>query len=116
MGNDSKLYGALAYLLGLLTGVLMLVIEPEDKYVKFHAIQSILFCIGVTAIYVALGMLFIPITIITMGLGAVLMLAVYGLLGLASFFAWAYLMYKAYNGEKYKLPVVGAMAEKYAAK
>ncbi len=110
------MYGALAYLLGLLTGVLMLVIKPEDKYVKFHATQSILFCLGITAAYLVLGILFVPITIITMGLGAVLMLAVYGLLGLASFCAWVYLMYKAYNGEKYELPVVGAMAEKYAAK
>jgi len=38
MGENSNLYGALAYLLGLITGVLFLVIEPKDKYVKFHAV------------------------------------------------------------------------------
>jgi uncharacterized membrane protein len=111
MNNDSKLYGALAYSLSFFTGILMLFIKPEDKFVKFHALQSIL--LGIVAIVLSIvlsivtGILwFIPI------IGWLLNLIVYSVLMLGSLILWLFLMWKAYQGEKWMVPVVGEQAEK----
>ncbi len=114
MAKDSNLYGALAYVLGLVTGVVMLLVAPKDKYVKFHAMQSILFCVGVFVIQFVIGIISIPLTIMTLGFGAILFFLIYAVVGLAALIAWLLLMYKAYNGEKYKLPIIGEYAEKLA--
>jgi len=52
--------------------------------------------------------------VLTLGAGALFMLLAGGVIYLAALFIWIWLMYKAYNGEKYKLPVAGNIAEKYA--
>jgi uncharacterized membrane protein len=111
MNDESKLYGALAYLLSFITGILMLFIKPEDKFVKFHALQSIL--LGIVAIVLSIllsvvsGILwFIPI------FGWLLSVAASSLLSLVFLLVWLFLMWKAYQGEKWKFPVVGEQAEK----
>ena len=105
MADDSKLWGAIAYLLGILGGVLAYLVKKDDPYVKFHAVQSILFNISLIVIFVVLGVMsfiFWPIGLIS------------PLVWLVWLLAWLFLMWKAYSGEKYKLPVLGAMAEQYA--
>lgn len=114
MTKDSNLYGAISYVLGLVTGVVMLLVAPKDKYVKFHAMQSIIFCVALTAVYMVLTVLFGILAIATMGMGLLLLAPLMMLLWLVFFILWVYLIYKAYNGEKYKLPVIGEYAEKLA--
>ena len=64
--------------------------------------------------WIVLGIIAIPLTVLTLGAGALFMLLAGGVIYLAALFIWIWLMYKAYNGEKYKLPVAGNIAEKYA--
>lgn len=95
--SDSNLHGALAYLLGPITGVIFLILDNDDKFVKYHALQSIVF--------------FILMWILT-AIAAILKLVLIGfilipLLSLISFVAWLYSMYKAYKGEMHELPIVG---------
>ncbi len=98
--SDSNFKGAIAYLLGCISGVVLYLVEKEDKYVRFHAVQStILF-----------GGLFILNIVLMVTLVGILLMPIVGLIALA---LWVFLMYKAYNGEKYKLPYIGDMAEKY---
>jgi uncharacterized membrane protein len=97
-GLDSNVSGALSYVLGLFTGVLFLVVEKDDKFVRFHAVQSILFSVAVYIIYMVL--VFIPI------IGWILL----PIWSLVSFIYWLILIFRAYNGKEYELPYLGKIA------
>jgi uncharacterized membrane protein len=98
-GLDSNLAGALAYLLGLISGLVLLAIEKKDQYVRFHAMQSTLTFLGVLVLNVLL--LGIPV------IGAVL----YVPFVLAVVALWIWLMLEAVRGHRFKLPYIGALAE-----
>jgi uncharacterized membrane protein len=102
LGMDENIEAALSYLLGFITGILFFVLEKDSKFVKFHAMQSI-------AVFVALVVIN---TILTLTIVGIVLLPLIALLG---FILWIVLMYKAYNGEKFKLPFVGDFAEKQVA-
>ena len=115
-GLAPNVAGALSYLLGLVTGVAFLLTE-KDGFVRFHAFQSILASvawIGVWFVFFILQAIVVAIP----GLGvlaallAVLVTVGLYLLGLV---LWIVLMVKAYRGERWQLPYIGAMAERYAA-
>jgi uncharacterized membrane protein len=108
--------GALAYVLGLITGILFLVLEPynRDRLVRFHAFQSIFLNLAVIAVYIVL-------MILGGVLGAVVPLVagmLFGLLSLVLWLAflvlWVVLIVKTYGGSKMVLPVIGPLAEKQA--
>lgn len=116
-GLDPNVAGALSYLLGPVTGVLFFLLEPEDPDVRFHAAQStILF-----------GGLFVASVVLSVGLTVLSLIPVVGWIGAAvlgigsllvapvAFLAWLFLMYKAYDGTTYSVPVVGEYARRYAA-
>ena len=101
-GLSRNVSGALSYLVGPITGVLFLVIE-EDKFVRFHAMQSIVFWITWLGVNMALGFtiilaLFIP------------------LVGIVFFVVWLLLMYKAWQGKEWELPVIGSIARQLLGK
>jgi uncharacterized membrane protein len=101
-GLEENVACALCYLLGVLTGILFLVLEPynKNKTIRFHAFQSIFTWLGVVVIWIVLA---------TVGLASLIL--VYQL---ACFALFLFLMYKAYNKERYVLPIVGPLAEKQA--
>ncbi len=110
-GLDENVAGALCYLLGILTGILFLVLEPynKSKNVRFHAFQAIFAGIAIFVCYIAIFILgFVPF----IGWAISLISAV--LLPLAILVVWLMLMYKAYNNQRLVLPIVGPMAEKQA--
>lgn len=99
-GMNQNVAGLLCYLAGWITGLIFFLIEKENKFVRFHAMQSIITFGALTVLFIVLG--FIPIV------GWMLM----PFLGLAQLVLWILLMVKAYQGEKFMLPVIGEMAEK----
>ncbi|MCL9818003.1 DUF4870 domain-containing protein [Natronocalculus amylovorans] len=111
-GLDSNVAGALAYLLGPLTGIIFYVIEEDDRFVKFHAAQSIVFLGGLVILSIVLSTLLTVLTLVPV-IGWIIS-AVIGLIGLLfapiMLVVWAFLMYKAYQGAEYSIPVVGAFA------
>ena len=116
LSDDSKLFGALAYFWGLITGILVFLMKKEDPYCKFHAMQSILLSVGLIVVMVVLMvvqivLMFIPIVGQIL---ALLLTLVYLVVGLGGLILWLFLMWKAYSGEKFKLPIIGAQAEKMA--
>lgn len=116
VSSDSKLFGALAYVFSFITGIIVFLMKKDDPYAKFHAMQSIIVGVCVFVLYIVLGILmvilgFIPIINI---LAAIIGIVVFPLLGLCFFILWLLLIWKAYSGEKFKLPIVGAQAEKMA--
>ena len=99
-GIKPNVAGLLAYLLGFVTGLIFLLIEKNNKFVRFHAMQSIVVFGG---IFMAQWIVaFVP------GVGAI----VSGLLSILAVVLWIVLMVKAYQGERYKLPWAGEIAEK----
>ncbi len=99
---ESRPIAALTYLLGFVTGILLLYIEPynQDEFVRFHARQSIGFSVVWIAILVVFGVF---ISVLPHALGAVLAI-VEGLINLGLAIFWLFLMYKAYMGERYRIP------------
>ena len=99
-GMNQNVAGLLCYLAGWITGLIFFLIEKENRFVRFHAMQSIITFGALTVLFIGLG--FIPFV------GWILM----PFLGLAQLVLWILLMVKAYQGETFKLPVIGDMAEK----
>ena len=100
-GLEANVAGLLCYVLGWVSGLVFILIEKENKFVRFHAMQSI---IVFGALAVANFILsWIPV------IGGFLAWVI-GLLGLV---LWIVLMIKAYQGATYKLPWAGNLAEKW---
>jgi uncharacterized membrane protein len=112
---EENMASALCYLLGWLTGVLFLVIEPhnKNKTVRVHAFQSIFLSIAMFVIYIVLLIVMTILHFIPF-IGTALALILYPLIGLCFFGLWLFLMYKAYNRERFVLPIIGPLAEKQA--
>jgi uncharacterized membrane protein len=114
-GMTDNLAAALCYLLGLLTGILFLVLEPynKNKTIRFHAFQSIFLNVAWIVLSIVLSIVF-AIFIRIPVLGPLVGLALWPLFGLGFLGLWLFLMYKAYNNEKFVLPIIGPLAEKQA--
>ena len=97
-GLQQNIAGLLCYILGWITGIIFLLIEKDDTYVRFHAWQSVL--------------VFGVLTVLNIAFSFVVVLN--WIVGVVTFIAWVVLMFKAYSGEKYKVPVLGNIAEKQA--
>lgn len=98
-GLDANLAAALSYLVGFVTGIIFLLVEKENKFVRFHAMQSTLLFVGIVLVNVLLSV--IPFLGSLLGIFIVIPL---------SAVLWLLLMFKAYQGEEFKLPLVGQMA------
>ncbi len=97
-GLPKKTAAALTYVLGWVTGIIFLIVE-KDSFVRFHAAQSVV-TFGILTIIVVIPFLwfFVPIVWIV------------------GFVLWLVLIYKAYQGEEFKLPWVGDLAKKLLGK
>jgi uncharacterized membrane protein len=114
-GLDENVASAACYVLTWVTGIIFFVMEKDNKTVRFHAMQSIL--------------TFLPLMILIWIISAIIGMMVfgaglYGAVGIWGIFSlvitliwiimlllWLFLMYKAYQGEKFLVPIVGAIAE-----
>jgi uncharacterized membrane protein len=96
-GLEDNLAALLCYVLGWITGLVFLLMEEKSSFVKFHALQSLA--------------VFLPLQVMAMVPFIGWMLAPF--LTLIGMILWIVLMYKAYHGERFKLPIVGDFAERH---
>lgn len=110
-GLTPNLAGALAYILGLITGVIFLVLEPykRDPFVRFHAMQSIFYSAACIAFSIAWRILVSFLSDINPWL-ALATFPIRLLISLGFFALWLFVMYQAHNGREYRIPFVGALA------
>ncbi len=94
-GLEENVAALLSYVVGWITGLIFFLIEKDSKFVKFHAMQSII-TFGAAAILSFIPFLNFVVWII-------------------AFILWILLMIKAYQGVKFKLPLIGDLAEKWSA-
>ena len=104
-GLEENVAGLLTYVLGFVTGIIFLLIEKENKFVRFHAMQSI----------VVFGAFFIASLVLNVipVIGTIVSVLI---LPPLSLIVWIVLMVKAYQGNRYKLPIAGDFSEKQLAK
>ncbi|MBN1527172.1 MAG: DUF4870 domain-containing protein [Candidatus Omnitrophica bacterium] len=100
IGMQPNAEALLAYLAGFITGIVFYILEKENKFVRFHAMQSIV----VFGFLFVLGMALAVIPVIGWVISPVLWIA--------NIVLWILLMVKAYQGEMFKLPIAGDIAEK----
>jgi uncharacterized membrane protein len=108
-GLTDNVAGLLAYVT-IIPAIVFLVVEPysKNRFIRFHSFQNIFFCIAWIALSVAASIL----TVIPF-IGLIL-LPVHLIIWLGGLALWIILMLKAYQGQMFKLPVIGDMAEKQA--
>jgi len=114
---SSNVAAMLAYLLGLISGIIFLSLEPykRDPFVRFHAFQSICYSVVVIAFWIIWNNL-AYMGYSWLGIFWVFVRMMGALISMAVFFYWLFLMYKAYNKERYAIPVVGEFASNLARK
>ena len=123
LGLESNLGAALCYLanficcLGLVLAVIFLVTEKENRFVKFHAVQSLFLVVLEIVFAIILEILTVilrlALSIVDMGWIAGLLTWVLGILLLFIFFILLLIAgIKAYGGQEYKLPLIGGFAWK----
>jgi uncharacterized membrane protein len=112
---EENVAAALCYLVGVLTGILALVLEPYNRnpVIRFHAFQSIFAWIAAMAIGMALNILSYPIAALPF-IGWLIDIILWLAFSLGVLVLWLFLMYKAYNKERFVLPLIGVWAEKQA--
>ena len=115
-GLEPNVAGALSYLLGPITGILFYLVEDDDEFVRFHGAQSTIVFGGLFVLSIGMTVLLgvlAAIPVVGWIAGAVLGIASI-LLAPVAFVAWLFLMYKAYQGSEYAVPIAGTYARKYA--
>jgi uncharacterized membrane protein len=117
MNLDENVASALCYVLTWVTGIIFFFLEKENKTVRFHAMQSILTFLPLTIIGWVLGWIGAPSVSyggyygVSYNGGIPALLWLSWIIYLIMVVLWLLLMFKAYQGEKFKLPVVGDIAE-----
>lgn len=120
LGLDGNITALIGYIIGIVA-LILIFIEKDNKFVRFHAFQSVLYTVGFVVVYIVAMIL---ITIITVMLGA--MSDILGLIGsllylllLVVWLAWLVGLImaavKSYGGNMWKLPIVGNLAEKWSS-
>ncbi len=101
-GLDKNTAGALSYVLGPITGVIFLVLE-KDPYVRFHAMQSIV--------------VFVTLFVLQFVMSAtIILLPLVPLITVLGFVLWLLLIYKAWQGDQWEVPVLGKYSKKFGKK
>jgi uncharacterized membrane protein len=115
-GMTNNVAACLSYLVGWVTGLIFLVIEPykNDRFVRFHAFQSIFLSIAVFALWIGALILSTILGFITHGLGFFIMGPLMMLVWLGVVVAVVICMIKAYGNQQFKLPIIGDLAAKQA--
>lgn len=98
IGLQPNVAALLCYALGWITGLIFFLIEKDNKFVRFHALQSIIVFAGLGLISIVLSF-----TVVIPLIAALLSLAL-----------WIVLMVTSYQGKKIKIPIAGEIAEKHA--
>src|SRR5262249_13061757 len=122
LGLDGNLASALGYPIGIIA-IISLIMEKENKFVKFHALQSLLFSVAAVVLLIVFAIIWTILSLIigmasssagvlVGGLGWLIYLVVL----LVYLGGLIFAAVKAYGGDEYKLPMVGAYADKFANK
>jgi uncharacterized membrane protein len=113
-GIEENVAGVLCYVLTWVSGLIFLLLDKR-AFVRFHGAQSIALCVAAAVIGIGFWIVVLFLTfllaLVHIPLGFLLAL-LWPVVGIACFAAWVFCMYKAYQHEKFKLPIIGDIVEK----
>jgi uncharacterized membrane protein len=114
-GIRDSIAGALAYFT-FIPAIVFLLAEPfkKNRFIRFHSFQSIFLTIAAVVAGLALKLVFLILSLIP--LGHLLLLLISAIVFLGCLILWFVLMVKALQGELFKLPLIGDLAERQASK
>ena len=122
-GLDENIAALLSYIFGWVSGLVFFLIEKDSRLVRFHAMQSLLFniLIGVVAfaLWIVLFIVFLIASQVSGALTTLLSLVsvlVWVVFVIAIFGGLILCLVKAFQGQYFKLPIIGNFAEKFSAK
>jgi len=101
LGIDENIEAVLCYLFIWVSGIVLYLLEDKNKFIRFHGMQSFLVFLPLNIVYVILWL--VPFGWI-IGWVVVLLMVV----------LWLVLMIKAFQNERFKLPLVGDLADRYS--
>lgn len=114
-GVDPRLSALLCYTAWWVSGLIFLFIEQRNRTVRFHAAQSLVLFGGLSVIIGALSVASVGMLIVSSGAFQAARVLVY-LVWIASVVLWLVLMYRAYNGVTWRVPIASRLAAKIAAR
>jgi uncharacterized membrane protein len=121
-GLDENIASLLAYIAGWVTGLIFFLIEKNSRLVRFHAMQSILLNVLVIIVAIVVGIVISILVLILgqlsgalAGIASLLSVLFWLVFGIAVLLAWVLCLIKAYQGNMYKLPIIGEYADKFSA-
>ena len=106
IGLTQNVAAGLSYVFGWVSGLIIFLTEKQNRFVRFNAMQSILFFGGLSVVDIVIG--------VAGGVGIPFIGLLSYLIGLIGFVGWIVLMINGFQGKYFKLPIVGEYAEKYA--
>ncbi|MCS6885862.1 MAG: DUF4870 domain-containing protein [Acidobacteriota bacterium] len=113
---EPRVAAALSYVAFIISGIAFLLIERKNRFVRFHAMQSVIFSAVWIVTTLGIGFLMMTVGMVAAIIGISLVLQMIGfvvnLVSVGFFVLWVVLIVKAYQGNKYKLPIIGDWAEK----
>ncbi len=101
---EPNVEAALAYVLGALSGIIVLVFEKNNKFVRFHAMQSVIAHLAIFVVSVVAGV--VPVLGFLVG----------SLLTLVTLVLFAFMAYQAYSNKEFELPIIGKIAKQQVNK
>ncbi len=107
LGLDENARAALSYVLGWASGIVFLLIEKESKHVKFHALQSTIAFLSLHIFLILLHVVMTPLYMFS---------AWYQMFLILLLVLWIVLIAKAYQGEIFKLPIIGHISHRHTHK
>ena len=121
-GLDENIASLIAYVAGWVSGLIFFLIEKDSRLVRFHAMQSILLNVALGVVWIVL-VIVVSILVLILGqvssalagIVSILSILLYLLGGVVTLLVWVMCLIKAYQGQMYKLPIIGDFAEKFSA-
>lgn len=113
-GLEPNVASLLCYVCSIVTGIIFLVLEKENKDVRFHAWQAIFLFLASLVLHLAIQLVGGILASIAGPLAAIVLI-LSPVLSIAIFIIWILCMVKAYQGERFKIPFIGDIAEKQLA-
>jgi uncharacterized membrane protein len=111
-GMQANVAALVSYAAGWITGLIFFLMEKDNKFVRFHALQSIIVFGALSVLGIILSILFQFFIMVHLFFMFQFLALISKLLWLVALILWVILMIKAYQGDRFKLPIAGDIAEK----
>jgi uncharacterized membrane protein len=111
LGIDANVAALLSYLVMLAGGLIFFFLEKDNRFVRFHALQSVLFVGAWIVVAMVLQMLGFMLSIMGLDLFRLLLIPIQLLLFLGFFAVWVACMWKAFQGQMFRLPILASIVD-----